>query len=59
MKINKTLFASFIVLALLLVSMLVASFTVESYRITWPHFAAFATELAWYGSELYRSEGSK
>lgn len=59
MKINKPLFASFIVLAVLLVSMLVASFTVDSYRITWPHFAAFATALAWYGSELYRSEGSK
>lgn len=59
MKINKTLFASFIVLALLLVSMLVASFTVDSYQITWPHFAAFATALAWYGSELYRSEASK
>ena len=59
MKIKKTLFASFIVLALLLVSMLVASFTVDSNRITWPHFAAFATALAWYGSELYRSEASK
>lgn len=59
MSVNKSLFASFLVFALMLISILIATFMFDSYRITWPHFAAFATALAWYGSELYRSEASK
>lgn len=54
MNFNKSLFASFVVFALMLISMLIASFMFDGYRITWPHFAAFAISLAWYGSELNR-----
>jgi len=56
MNFNKPLFASFVVFALMLISMLVATFMFDSYRITWPHYAAFGTALAWYGVELHRSE---
>ena len=54
MKINKPLFVSSIAFFAILVSILVASFTVDVYRITWPHFAAFATALTWYAFELHR-----
>lgn len=54
MKINKALFVSSIAFFAILVSILIASFTVNAYRITWPHFAAFAVSLAWYGTELNR-----
>lgn len=54
MNFNKSLFASFVVFALMLISILIASFTVDVYRITWPHFAAFATALTWYAFELHR-----
>lgn len=40
----------------MLISMLVATFMFDGYRITWPHYAAFGTALAWYGVELHRSE---
>lgn len=56
MNFNKPLFASFVVFALMLISMLVATFIFDSYRITWSHYAAFGTALAWYGVELHRSE---
>jgi len=56
MSVNKSLFASFLVFALMLISILVATFMFDSYRITWPHYAAFGTALAWYGTELHRSE---
>lgn len=54
MSVNKSLFASFVVFALMLISMLVATFLFDGYRITWPHFAAFATALTWYAFELHR-----
>jgi hypothetical protein len=54
MKLNKPLFASFVVMASLLISVLIATYTINSYRMTWPHFAAFAVSLAWYGTELNR-----
>lgn len=56
MKINKPLFASFIIATLMFISIIVASFMFDGYRITWPHYAAFGTALAWYGVELHRSE---
>ena len=56
MNFNKSLFASFLVFALMLISILVATFMFDSYRITWPHFAAFAVSLAWYGTELNRAD---
>lgn len=56
MSVNKSLFASFVVFALMLISMIVATFLFDGYRITWPHYAAFGTALAWYGVELHRSE---
>jgi hypothetical protein len=54
MKINKPLFASSIIVFLMLLSVLIASFTVEVYRMNWPHTAAFAIALTWYGIELHR-----
>ena len=54
MKINKPLFVSSIVAFSMLITILIASFTVDVYRITWPHFAAFATALTWYAFELHR-----
>ena len=54
MKINKPLFVSSIVALSMLLTILVASFTVDVYRITWPHFAAFAISLTWYAFELHR-----
>lgn len=56
MNFNKSLFASFVVFALMLISILIASFMFDGYRITWPHYAAFGTALVWYGVELHRSE---
>lgn len=56
MSVNKSLFASFVVFALMLISMLIATLIHDGYRITWPHYAAFGTALAWYGVELHRSE---
>lgn len=53
MKINKPLFVSSIVAFAMLITILIASFTVDAYRITWPHFAAFATALTWYAFELH------
>nr|DAE86666.1 MAG TPA: hypothetical protein [Caudoviricetes sp.] len=38
------------------ISIIVASFMFDGYRITWPHYAAFGTAMAWYGTELHRSE---
>lgn len=54
MKINKPLFVSSIIAFSMLITILIASFTVDVYRITWPHFAAFATALTWYAVELHR-----
>ena len=54
MKINKPLFVSSVIAFLMLITILVASFTVDVYRITWPHFAAFAISLTWYAFELHR-----
>lgn len=54
MKINKPLFVSSIVAFSMLITILIASFTVDVYRITWPHFAAFAIALTWYAFELHR-----
>lgn len=54
MKINKPLFVSSVIAFLMLMTILVASFTVDVYRITWPHFAAFAISLTWYAFELHR-----
>lgn len=52
MSVNKSLFASFLVFALMLISVLIATYTIDSYRMTWPHFAAFVASMGWYGSEL-------
>lgn len=52
MKINKPLFVSTLTFFLILVSVLVASFNIDGYRMTWPHFAAFVAAMGWYGSEL-------
>lgn len=54
MKLNKPLFVSTLTFFLILVSVLIASFNIDGYRMTWPHFAAFAVSLAWYGTELNR-----
>jgi hypothetical protein len=37
---------------LILVSVLIASFNIAGYTMTWPHFAAFVAAMGWYGSEL-------
>lgn len=54
MNVNKPLFVSTLTFFLILVSVLIASFNIDGYRMTWPHFAAFAVSLAWYGTELNR-----
>lgn len=52
MKINKGLFVSSLTFFAILISVLIASFNIAGYTMTWPHFATFALSLAWYGSEL-------
>lgn len=52
MKINKGLFVSSLTFFAILISVLIASFNIAGYTMTWPHFATFAISLAWYGSEL-------
>ena len=52
MKLNKPLFVSTLTFFLILVSVLIASFNIDDYRMTWPHFAAFVASMGWYGSEL-------
>lgn len=52
MKINKALFVSSVTFLAILVSVLVASFHIDGYTMSWPHFAAFAVSMGWYGSEL-------
>ena len=52
MKINKGLFVSSMTFFAILISVLIASFNIAGYTMTWPHFATFAISLAWYGSEL-------
>jgi len=52
MKINKGLFVSSLTFLAILISVLIASFNIAGYRMTWPHFATFAISLLWYGSEL-------
>ena len=52
MKINKALLVSSITFLAVLVSVLIASFNIDGYRMTWPHFAAFVAAMGWYGSEL-------
>ena len=52
MKVNKPLFVSSLTFLAILVSVLIASFNINGYRMTWPHFAVFAVSLGWYGSEL-------
>lgn len=54
MKINKALFASSITFFAILISVLIASFNIAGYRMTWPHFATFLVSMLWYGSELNR-----
>lgn len=52
MKINKALFVSSITFLAVLVSVLIASFHIAGYTMTWPHFATFFVSMLWYGSEL-------
>jgi len=52
MKINKPLFVSSITFLAILVSVLIASFHIAGYTMTWPHFATFFVSMLWYGSEL-------
>lgn len=52
MKINKSLFVSSITFLAILVSVLIASFHIAGYTMTWPHFATFFVSMLWYGSEL-------
>lgn len=52
MKINKALFVSSITFLAVLVSVLVASFHIAGYTMSWPHFATFFVSMLWYGSEL-------
>ena len=52
MKVNKGLFVSSLTFFAILISVLIASFNIAGYTMTWPHFATFAISLAWYGSEL-------
>ena len=54
MNFNKPLFVSTLTFFLILVSVLIASFNIDGYRMTWPHFAAFVASMGWYGSELNR-----
>lgn len=52
MKINKALFISSLTFFAILVSVLIASFNIGGYTMTWPHFATFFVSMLWYGSEL-------
>ena len=52
MKINKPLFISSITFLAILISVLIASFHIAGYTMTWPHFATFFVSMLWYGSEL-------
>nr|DAQ49957.1 MAG TPA: hypothetical protein [Caudoviricetes sp.] len=52
MKINKALFVSSITFLAVLISVLVASFHIAGYTMSWPHFATFFVSMLWYGSEL-------
>ena len=52
MKINKGLFVSSLTFLAILISVLLASFNIAGYRMTWPHFATFFVSMLWYGSEL-------
>nr|DAK34740.1 MAG TPA: hypothetical protein [Caudoviricetes sp.] len=54
MKINKALFISSLTFFAILVSVLIASFNISGYTMTWPHFACFFVSMLWYGSELNR-----
>lgn len=54
MKINKALFVSSMTFFAILVSVLIASFNIGGYTMTWPHFATFFVSMLWYGSELNR-----
>nr|DAY14876.1 MAG TPA: hypothetical protein [Caudoviricetes sp.] len=38
----------------ILISVLIASFHIAGYAMTWPHFACFFVSMLWYGSELNR-----
>lgn len=52
MKINKALFVSSITFLAVLISVLIASFHIAGYTMSWPHFATFFVSMLWYGSEL-------
>ena len=54
MKVNKALFISSLTFFAILVSVLIASFHIAGYTMTWPHFATFFVSMLWYGSELNR-----
>lgn len=54
MKVNKALFISSLTFFAILVSVLIASFNIGGYTMTWPHFATFFVSMLWYGSELNR-----
>lgn len=54
MKINKGLFVSSLTFFAILISVLIASFNIGGYTMTWPHFATFFVSMLWYGSELNR-----
>lgn len=54
MKINKGLFVSSMTFFAILISVLIASFNIAGYVMTWPHFATFFVSMLWYGSELNR-----
>nr|DAD92170.1 MAG TPA: hypothetical protein [Siphoviridae sp. ctFmt20] len=54
MKVNKALFISSLTFFAILVSVLIASFNISGYTMTWPHFATFFVSMLWYGSELNR-----
>lgn len=54
MKINKALFVSSITFLAILISVLIASFHIAGYTMSWPHFATFFVSMLWYGSELNR-----
>ena len=54
MKVNKALFISSLTFFAILVSVLIASFNINGYTMTWPHFATFFVSMLWYGSELNR-----
>lgn len=45
MKVNKPLFVSSITFLAILISVLIASFNIDGYTMTWPYFATFAISL--------------